>query len=41
MHRVMVRTLRGLEAVARTEVHQLLGPVPVALDDLPTDLLNG
>jgi hypothetical protein len=32
MHRVMVRTLRGLEAVARTEVHQLLGPVPVALE---------
>jgi tRNA (guanine6-N2)-methyltransferase len=32
MHRVMVRTLRGLEAVARTEVHQLLGPVPVAVE---------
>jgi tRNA (guanine6-N2)-methyltransferase len=32
MHRVMVRTLRGLEAVARTEVVQLLGDRPVALE---------
>ena len=32
MHRVMVRTLRGLEAVARTEVHQLLGGVRVAVE---------
>jgi tRNA (guanine6-N2)-methyltransferase len=32
MHRVMVRTLRGLEAVARTEVQQRFGPVPVAIE---------
>jgi tRNA (guanine6-N2)-methyltransferase len=32
MHRVMVRTLRGLEAVARTEVLQLLGDRPVAIE---------
>src|SRR3954470_13284599 len=32
MHRVMVRTLRGLEAVARTEVHQRFGPVAVAVE---------
>jgi tRNA (guanine6-N2)-methyltransferase len=32
MHRVMVRTLRGLEAIARTEVLQLLGDLSVAIE---------